>query len=210
MAIFTEQIQAAADDCTRITGAAPSWNNTDTTIAVGDDGASSNYNGAFRFSGVTIPQGATISAATVTVKASNTNSSISAISFFSCENVDNATQITSGADFDSRSLTGLISWTLSSFVANTTYTSTDISSEIQTVVNRIGWVSGNALQIFWYNSNSTSGAFRKIFSYDNLPANSMSLSITYTTPAPSAPYGQPTAFSVSNPSIGIQHKIIGY
>ena len=114
----------------------------------------------FRFSNVNIPKNATINTATLTYIPFDTDATTDNV-FIYTEAVDNSpTFTTTGADSPrtvsyggSRATsTNKVSWTLPNQTTNVDVTSPDISSVIQEVVNRAGWVSGNALSIIIGNN----------------------------------------------------------
>lgn len=132
-------------------------------------GASGNqYNSWLMFTGVTIPQGATITSATLTL---GTQGFAQAAT---------ATLKGSAADTIAAGPT-----TLAAFVAaarttastgfNQGSTTVNVTSQIQEIVNRAGWASGNNLVFY---ADSTSGT--TLFSTWTA---GHSLSVTYTVPA---------------------------
>lgn len=140
----------------------------------------------FRFLSVNIPQGATINSAYI--NGFSRNAWLSDIDTFvtvRAEAVDNAAQVVDYADFQSKSANvGTQSAFWGSVDANglgEPQVSTDLAAVIQEVINRAGWVSGNALQLFTV-SNVTSGEDQQLYSYYNAVADYYpSLIINYTT-----------------------------
>lgn len=105
-----------------------------------------------RLPSVTIPQGSTITNAYLKLYCENNRTPSSLQAVITGEDVDNATQVISYADFSARNnTTEDYTWVLTgqSFVAGTQYDSPNISNVIQEVINRPGWTSGNALQLLF-------------------------------------------------------------
>jgi len=64
------------------------------------------------------------------------------------EDVDTASLFTDVANYNGRARTSYISWAASSFVGDAYYSSPNLTSIVQTVINRAGWVSGNEIVFF--------------------------------------------------------------
>lgn len=125
------------------------------------------HHSAARFTSVTIPHSAQITRAYLTLNARLTTSSAPVQTKIFAENTDHAMPITSLNDFNSRPLTGGTSWSITQpWMAGTDYQSSDITAEIQTVINRPGWRSGNTLNIFWKNDGSGDNYFRQAQSFN--------------------------------------------
>lgn len=139
----------------------------------------------FRFVNIYIPNGSTIDSALFNYTAQDTDSSSAPTILIWGENVDNSpTFSTTSADRadtvaygGSRATTSAnVSWTLPNQTINIVSSSSpDISSIIQEIIDRPGWVSGNALSLIFSTSNRV----------DNFNAKSATssafLTITYTT-----------------------------
>ena len=122
---------------------------------------------ALRFTNVNIPKNSTIWSAVVTYKAASSESGTTVKSRIFAEDEDNATQIVSHADYDSRSLTSaLTTWSPGAWTNGSLYESPNLKNLVQEVVNRSGWSSGNALQIIHKDNVSTTGARRTFYSYE--------------------------------------------
>lgn len=137
-----------------LTAAGGYWGTSDPLYWTG----SSDYNTALRFTGCSIPQGATITSATLTVY---TNSGMLGATSadevsVAAEDVDNATQLTSITDHNTRKLnttTATVDWYVWQANgpldgADQPVVSPDISAIVQEIVNRASWASGNAIQFF--------------------------------------------------------------
>ena len=136
---------------------------------------------AERFTGVSIAQAATINSATLSVRAKENQSGATCNLKVFCDDSDNATAPTNATTFNGKTLTTGTSWSsVPSFTLDTWYSAPDIATEVQAVINRSGWVSGNALQTFIKNNASSSNAYRALYDYSDSSANAPKLDITYT------------------------------
>lgn len=119
----------------------------------GSHGGNNEYSAAVRFTGVTIAQAATITSALFSLRANSTyNASPNVVKLIvCCEAADNAGALaTSGAtDLDGATRPGTTAdatWTVTTVTGGTRY-SVDITAAVQEVINRAGWVSGNAIVV---------------------------------------------------------------
>lgn len=181
-------VAAGSDDCYQDA----TWGNpwvylylSDTTIRIGewyDDGADDQYwsIGGFRFLNVAIPQSATINSATISlIIQSSAGDPATIIKGAAADNIDtwSAPNTPNGAT----KTTASVNWTITG--ASGTATSPSIVSIIQEIVNRAGWVSGNALAITIQDNDAYSygaGIDKYFYAYDN-GSNYPSLAVTYTT-----------------------------
>jgi hypothetical protein len=132
-----------------------------------------------RFTPVTIPQGATITTAYLTFRANMTAATPGGGRIYG-QAADNPPTFTTFGEYDSRVWTSAnVHWTPAAWVIDTNYTSPDIKTVIQEIVNRPGWASGNALvlRIVADISHDTYA-----YSYDNVPSYAPTLHIEYTVP----------------------------
>jgi len=133
----------------------------------------------FRFTGVTIPKGSTISAATLQLYAINWGSvpANAKVRIFAwaiddapvCDATHLPQDMTTTSAYEDWTPT----WNYLEFNSLT-----DISSVIEEIVNRTGWSSGNAINIFVFPNSATDYIVSD--SYDHVPANAAKLHITYT------------------------------
>lgn len=161
------------------------WGGGDTEIHVGrlDNYA---WDGFFRFVNVTIPQGATIDSAILRIVASTTRAVDTALTDLVGEDADNATAPTDWDDWVGRARTSArVAWdNIPQWTSGTAYDSVDMSSVIQEIVDRAGWASGQALNIFWEDDGSSEGALRDGSSHEHATHAPVELRVTYTAPAP--------------------------
>lgn len=163
------------------------------SVQVGDSGAAQFDNGSFfRYLNVTIPNGATITSATLTLRATNTPAAYPATTL-SLDAADNATAPTSGAGWTSRvRTTANAAWTPTAWAFGVFYTSPSFAAAVQEVVNRPGWASGNALLVLWDTAVAGWGGVvnnLQASDYSGNPTLAAVLDITYTTGAPAGPGG---------------------
>jgi len=137
---------------------------------VGNVSGYGNY-GAFRFNNVTIPQGATIDTAYVTVRAYATDSGSTCNIKIYSEATDDSVTYSTAADFMARSwYVTTVDWNnVSSWTADEAYSTPSLVSIIQLIVNRAGWVSGNSMGMLFANNSSSTNAARYITTVDGYP-----------------------------------------
>jgi hypothetical protein len=143
-----------------------SLNNTGAGAFFGDS-AGSTLNAFFRFDGLAIPAGSTISSATLEFVPNQTLSTTTVDALIAAIDEDDANAPATFAEADGATRTtaqsawnNVETWSHVSHVTPTTNDSTDITSVIQEVVDRAGWTSGNAIVIFIENNASSASAFR--------------------------------------------------
>lgn len=174
MTVFNTTVSAGGNDGTYDSGGGFSL--TDTDIRVGE--YAFNYRHLIaRFTSVTIPNGATISSATIEVNVGNNSGTTKLIG--KCGAADNATMPASFSDANTApkttGTTATVAW-----ANNSGYQSLDITAEVQAVVNRAGWASGNAMVVYFMDNTSTAGNFTHVQLYETSGAVAPRLTITYT------------------------------
>ena len=146
--------------------------------------AANNYDrwwAGLRFDGVTIPQGATITSASLQTYKTSSNDILATIY---AEDVDDADDFSTTADVSGRTLTtASATWTDSSGTVSDWVTSADISSVIQEIVDRGSWASGNALVVIVAGRANGSNVSGFIRSYNGDTIYAAKLDIEYTTGA---------------------------
>lgn len=103
----------------------------------------------WHFSGITIPQGATITSATMAVRAGSYGNDPSVVDLrIRAQDTDNAS-LPSGSNFPSAFsfTTAQINYHPGTWTNNADYTTSDFATVIQEVVDRGGWASGNNMNI---------------------------------------------------------------
>ncbi|MCM2680610.1 VWA domain-containing protein [Echinimonas agarilytica] len=157
------------------------WNSTGNVINV-----KSNENQAIglRFENVSVPQGATIEEAylTLTPYANQSNSSTSKISIEDTTNA--AAYSNSRYPVTSRDFLGNVSWTVNGWWTNSAQNTSNISSLITSVVSKSGWKSGNAMSFKITPSNKEI----KAYTYKGSASKAVSLYIKYRGTAESSSF----------------------
>ena len=170
------QVAASTDDCYRwsVNGFDCTTSNDFVDTINGGSGASTGL----RFNGVTVPQGATITTAYLTYRARFTGATPGGGTIRG-QNADNALTFTDWSNYDGRPrTTASVHWTPSAWVADTDYTSPELKTVIQEIVNRPGWTSGNAMA-FFVVVDFTSGAQSAAYPYDVSSTYAPKLHIEY-------------------------------
>lgn len=138
-----------------------------------------SFGGWWRFTGVTIPQGATINSATLTLTAGDTRVGQTVIGEISAEDADAPAAPTSGGYGSRTKTTATAAW---SFPANLDdldeAVSPDISPIIQELVSRGGW--GEVVVLYVDNDGSTDEEDHAFYDYLNDPAYVAVLDVDYT------------------------------
>jgi len=188
MAEVNLQVAASSDDCSK-DDFSHDWSTAYANTYLAYDAPQwKRYGSAFRFLNVAIPQGATITAAYLTIRASINRSGTAVNSRIRAQAADNPITFSTLADFDARAwTTAYVHWdNIPAWTANTDYQGPDISSVIQEIINRAGWVSGNALVILHddFEGRSTQAGYceRLGYSYDGSATYAPKLHIEYTPP----------------------------
>ena len=183
MATWSGTIAASADDAAQ----APDTSVSITSVVMNANSASQG--GGMRWPNVTIPQGATINSATLTITVLNTSFDDPDVSIYG-QAADNAAAFAAtNNNVSSRtSTTATVTWTATSIGAGAK-NAPELKTVIQEITDRAGWSSGNALAlIIWGRSGASLLRWNQ---YDN-GSGAASLSIDYTDP-PAATVGSKTA-----------------
>lgn len=196
MTVLNLQVSASTDDAHQGSGTndagrgfnpASVIDTTNTLLSPGSHGSNDEYSAGARFLNVTIANAATINSATFTFTAQATyNASPSVVSFLaSAEAVDDAATFGSGTNRlgtsqRARSTAVSAEWVQTSITVDTEY-SISITSVIQEIINRAGWVSGNDIVIIIdTHANTTTGEWQDYNSYNGSTTKAPKLSIDYT------------------------------
>ena len=188
----TWTVEASLDDCGVIDSSVvhPPWDGgislTTTTHKIGRSVLVEPlymwHGNAFRFVGITIPKGATIESAYLKVRASSYSATTTVNTRLCAEDSDSAVAFSTLADYNARPRTAYVPWlNLPTWNTLQWYSSPNIGSCIQTVVNREGWSSGNDIVIF-FEDDQTSTFWREMYHYDIGEEYAPKLEITWTVP----------------------------
>ena len=167
------------------------------------------YGSGLRFTGISIPKGSTIISANITFTAQITNADGTPRTRISGYDADNPSVFSTSADFDARyavNTDAVVDWDIGAWVMDSEYTSPDIKTVIQELIDRSGWSSGNAMVLFWEDfedrSTHVDNSRRHAYSHDSDPTKAPILSIHWTIPTletPSKLFG--AGFNGSNPVV---------
>ena len=129
---------------------------TNAHLRTGDYGDGFSYAGditlAIRFPNIAIPQGSIINSASLKMTAWDANTDDVEHKIYA-HDVDDASTISTSHDHFSNEISGYtkttagVDWDLTGVASNTEYTSADISTVIQEIVDRGGWASGQDIKL---------------------------------------------------------------
>ena len=142
----------------------------------------------FRFTGVAVPQGATVAKAYLTFKAQTANSNTGPTQRWYAQAVDDAPTFTAtDGDLSGRARTAAsVDYAMPAFVLDTFYSTNDISVVAQEVVNRAGWASGQSMTFLGEALSGTEN--KRIYSWDDSgTGNEPSLTICYVAAVTTLP-----------------------
>lgn len=189
MAEITRQVGASSDDCYN-SEVGHDWSLTSAIILAGySDSSWNRYGGGMRFTNITIPKGATINQAYLTLRASYFNNKEVVNTRISAEDVDDAVTFADDRDafiarWNARTA-ARVDWdAIPAWTTNGDYDSAEIKTVIKEIVDREGWNSGQAIVIFWedFEGRSTENinTRRRAFSYNGSAEFAPKLVIDYT------------------------------
>lgn len=164
------------------------FRNNTTTINIGRI-STVNYQMFSRFTNITVQKGSTVTSCTHSVKASANRTSVTLSLHYCFYNYDNVSAPTTWQEVVGWSLTDLVQHDkIPSWTANNWYSTYELKSIIQTVFDRAGWSSGNAVGFRYRLHTSSPDAYRTCYSYETSSADSPKLSITWTEPTRRGPH----------------------
>lgn len=177
------QVAASGDDGRSWSGTATGFGDTDAFIQVGESSPGTTVvDGWARFVNVTIPAGATITVAYITVEENVDNGDgAGTLTDIFMEAADDPTAPTTQADHAGRArTTAFTAWDDIDFTADTPTDSPDIASVIQEIIDRGGWNSGQSMQILWDDGGSTDHWYAP-WSYDGNTAKAVKLHVEWSS-----------------------------
>lgn len=192
MSTFTKRIDSNIRDIDHQKDGSTWYFDQDVAYNLGNPGAVTRNIG-LRFTGITIPQGATISSAKITFTARNTlyqsypqniNLKIQGIA------EDNTAEFVASPEDSARTrtkTTASVTWSGNvSESAGVPFDTPSITTIIQEIVDRAGWSSGNALALFISDNGSASGKYLEVLEYNDDTTKAALLTIEYTAGSPSS------------------------
>ena len=159
---------AANSDDAYVTGA--SFYVEDNDFVFGNVGSACD--GFVRFLNVTIPQGATITSAYVKFTCSISQSTT--VCNLNCyfNDADNPSAPTDATEFNALDLTGAVAWSaVAAWTDGTQYDTPELKTILQTIVDRGGWASGQAIIVVVKDNGSDGSARRYASQYDRDAGN---------------------------------------
>jgi hypothetical protein len=174
------RIAARADDAEESADGVVSTGSSDLELV--NDGSAGDQTVGLRFTGVAIPQGATITGASVQFQSDRATSTATSLTIRG-EATDNAGVFNGHTGkISTRTRTvSAVSWAPPAWTAagqaGAAQQTPSLASVIQEIVNRPGWSSGNALVIIINGTGQ-----RAAESYDGLPAGAPLLRVEFTAP----------------------------
>lgn len=184
MAVVNLQVRASSDDARNINGGT-SKNTTATTQHIGKLTTTDYWNG-FRWTNVTVPQGATINSATLDLYSAQVTAGTTASAiFFGVDEDDTATFNTTtsypeGKTRTTASVTKDFDVSLWSATQGFGVETVDVASLVQEIVNRVGWSSGNAMAVVCHDNGSADDNYIGHSTYDRAIDRGAKLDINYT------------------------------
>jgi len=195
MSVFTKRVDADIRDINHVyDGTWSVWENS--AYNIGNPGAVIR-NTSLRFIGVNIPKDSIINSAKISFTYGSTESITGMKILIKGVAEDNTGEFVSSPEDTARTrtkTTASVVWEGTiSYSGGVAYDTPDIKTIIQEIVNRSGWVSGNALAIYLYDNGSSYGKYISMDEYSDGLGDSALLTVDYT------PAGSPSS-SVS-PSV---------
>lgn len=164
---------------------------------VWSDGTSRNNVVGIRFTGVQVPQGATINDARVEFTAATAGVG-TALLTMQGEAADNSAAFTASANnLTSRTrTTAVTTWNVEDWTtAGESYQSADFRSVMQEVTNRSGWCGGNSFTLFLTGTGA-----RRFLTYDNDGAKAPKLRVSFSATSGTGCVAKTAAAQISNNS----------
>lgn len=177
MATFSQTVTVGTNDAKFGTGA-PTWQDG-TQLQLGQYFGNLSHLIA-RFVSVSIPKGSTITSALLSVWVGATaNTPVLMVGKVGDE--ANAAMPTTYALANAAAKTAGTAHS-KTWTANSGYNTVEIANEVQALVNRSDWASGNAMVVYLMDNGSASGKSFLIDMYDGNAAHAPKIDITYTVP----------------------------
>lgn len=159
------------------------WSSNSSTVGIGKNFLGGTVYSGWRFNNITIPQGVTVTSAYLRITADETKSDNILFKIYGIDEDDTANM---SSDPVGRAKTSAsVNWQINGQVAGTEYTSPDIASVIQEIINRGGWVSGNDLGLITDDNGTANDKIGRFESYDGSSTLCAELEINYIAGSPS-------------------------
>ena len=155
------------------------YTNTAPVIYVLWINSNSQYHGWARFTNMTLPQGSTLSSATIRLYFNETLGGTKTGRIY-CEDADNPTSPVSWSDAAGRVRTSAYKQFSTSHNVGS-YIDIDVKSPVQEVINRGGWSSGNAIQLLIETVPYDDDSYLRFSSYNSTSYPEPRLTVVYET-----------------------------
>ena len=161
---------------------APAFNNTGTSVYVGDLAAAGANGKSWLPFTVDIAKDTVITSATLKVRASGNSSGTTVKLKIGCEAADNPSAPTNWTQLNSRTLTTAytLNNNVAAWTAGTEYTF-DITTAVQEILNRAGWASGYTLAVMVNDNGSSVDTNRGFAASEHATYAAAILSIDYAS-----------------------------
>ena len=172
---FSKRVVNTNDDGSKF-GTANPW---DTSALKIGDSVSGDVDAAVRFNSVTIPQGATINSATLTL----TSTALHTFNYFSkIYGIDeDDTADFSGDPLGRTKTTASVDWDETSMGDETQIETPDISTIVQEIVDRVGWASGQDMGFIIENDGTAGDNNADFYDYGDNSNQAALLKVNYGT-----------------------------
>jgi hypothetical protein len=183
---YVQNVPTGVEDATLNTDTDGYFKNAD-DVVIGKTASSTHYSGCFRFTNVGIPKGATITDASILVHENGNNGSYgdttpTVKAVVSCVDEDNTASFTN-SPFGRTKTTAHVHWVHDfNNTDGEEHTISGLASLVQEVIDRAGWVSGNAIGFIADNDGSSTSNCGSIYAYEASTERCPKLTITYTVP----------------------------
>jgi type IV pilus assembly protein PilY1 len=148
------------------------------TLVFGRNSSSVAYNLLLRFQ-VNVPKDSAIISSQLVFRNIAFSTLYTTNYIIRLEDTDDASVISTYSGAVNAVKTTGVSWASGSVSSGSTYVSSDISTLIQNMVNRTGWVSGNYINVFVENDGNSNGSVKYARSYEEDPTVAPRINITY-------------------------------
>ena len=177
MTDFNLKIAANPDD-----GYSSAANFNNDAVSIGMGYGSVTQDAFFRFSGVTIPKGATITTAILRFNCRFARSGTTFRTNIHVEDADDPAAPTNESDLNGRSVGSAVTWDgEGAWLADADYDSPDFASILTTHLARDGWASGQALMVLILDDGSDESADRHAKARDYSTVDCAELRVVYET-----------------------------
>lgn len=202
MTTLIKQVAAGADD---VAVAASDFGSTYTTIPMGDF-SGVEYRSFDRFQNVTIPAGSTIDSATLKLWAFATSGTRS-LNIRAEDTADSAALSSSAEALARPKTTALVNWQPPLWTNGQAFTSPNIATVIQEVIDNTGWASGSDLTLIIEHAIPTGGNITRHRAYEQNTTEAAEVTIDFTAPSGQHEAGGSTAtVTVTVTSAGTAHE----